>query len=204
MMYVFDAIAIFLLFGIYGWLHSVLASRRIKVKVTTRFPRFMPYYRLTYNFLALFLFYLLWEFAPEPDIIIYELPAPYDLAIYALQILSLGMLFYTTRFIDGMEFLGVRQIIRGQKGEYNLEDLDEKSSLRIEGPYTYSRHPLYLYSILFLGFRPVMSFFYFFAFIAMVLYFYVGAYYEEKKLLAQFGEQYREYSKSTGKIFPKL
>jgi len=181
-----------------------LASRRIKEKVTTRFPRFMPYYRLTYNVLALILFYFLWEIAPEPDIIIYDIPYPFDLVIYALQIISLGMLFYTTRFIDSMEFLGVRQVLRAIKGEYNLDDLDEKSSLRIEGPYTYSRHPLYLYSILFLGFRPVMSFFYFFAFIAMVLYFYVGAYYEEKKLLAQFGEQYKEYSKSTGKIFPKL
>jgi protein-S-isoprenylcysteine O-methyltransferase Ste14 len=81
-------------------------------------------------------------------------------------------------------------------------ELDEEYTLRIEGPYRYTRHPLYFFSIIFLLFRPVMDLFYLTFFTCVVVYFYIGSYYEEKKLERLFGQQYTKYKKVVPRIFP--
>ena len=102
------------------------------------------------------------------------------------------------------EFLGITQIKRFMEGTYSTADLDEKLELRIEGPFKYSRHPIYLFSSIFLILRPTMDFFYLIFLINMLLYFYIGSYFEEKKLVTIFGDTYRQYQKDVPKIFPKL
>ncbi|MFA7229193.1 MAG: isoprenylcysteine carboxylmethyltransferase family protein, partial [Melioribacteraceae bacterium] len=88
------------------------------------------------------------------------------------------------------------------KGTYNTGDLDEKLVLKIEGAFKFVRHPIYFFSILFLGLRPAMNLFYLVMFICIVLYFYVGSFYEERKLVKFFGDEYREYQKKVPRIFP--
>jgi len=105
------------------------------------------------------------------------------------------------RYICFKEFLGLDQIKRFIEKRYNTE-LDEEFTLRIEGPYRYSRHPIYFFSITFLLFRPVMDLFYLTFFICIVAYFYIGSYYEEKKLVRQFGEVYENYKKEVPRILP--
>ncbi len=102
------------------------------------------------------------------------------------------------------EFLGLTQIKRFTEGTYIIGDLDEKLELRIEGAFKHSRHPIYLFSSLFLILRPTMDFFYLIFLINMLLYFYIGSYFEEKKLVTIFGDEYRQYQKNVPKIFPKI
>jgi methanethiol S-methyltransferase len=64
------------------------------------------------------------------------------------------------------------------------------------------RHPIYFFSIAFLLFRPVMDLFYLTFFICVVIYFYVGAYFEEKKLVNYFGDVYVNYKKLVPGIIP--
>jgi protein-S-isoprenylcysteine O-methyltransferase Ste14 len=47
-----------------------------------------------------------------------------------------------------------------------------------------------------------MDLFYLTFFACIVVYFYIGSYYEEKKLTEHFGEIYPEYKKSVPRIFP--
>jgi protein-S-isoprenylcysteine O-methyltransferase Ste14 len=93
------------------------------------------------------------------------------------------------------------QIKRFFEKRYSSE-LDEELTLLIKGPYRYSRHPVYFFSIVFLLFRPTMDLFYLTFFVCIVAYFYIGSYYEEKKLVKHFGETYSEYKKSVPRIFP--
>ena len=139
------------------------------------FPQLLPFYRLAYNIISLFTFYLFWELSPKPDVVLYDLSSPFDIIILLPQFASLLALLWTLKYVDGKEFLGFSQIQRWKSGTYKEEELDEESSLRIEGPYKFSRHPVYLFSILFLGFRPQMSLFYLILFICCVVYFYVGS-----------------------------
>lgn len=198
---VLDVSIIILLFAVFGYIHSLLASEKVKIQFKKIFGELIAFYRLLYNLFSFFSLYLIYEFSPKPHIIIYDLPNPYDLIILVPQFLSLVGVFWVFRYICFREFLGLDQIKRFIGKRYTTE-LDEEFTLRIEGPYRFSRHPVYFFSITFLMFRPVMDLFYLTFFICLVAYFYIGSYYEEKKLVRQFGEVYKNYKKEVPGIFP--
>ena len=66
------------------------------------------------------------------------------------------------------------------------------------------RHPLYTAGLLFLWLTPGMSLNSLTLYIASSLYILVGAYFEERKLLREFGQAYAEYQKQTPMIIPRL
>jgi len=198
---VLDVIIIVLLFAVFGYTHSLLASEKVKIQFKKIFGGLIAFYRLLYNFFGLVSVYLIYELSPKPYIIIYDLPNPYDLIVLIPQFLSLAGVMWTFKYICFKEFLGLDQIKRFFEKRYTTE-LDEEFTLRIEGPYRYSRHPVYFFSITFLMFRPVMDMFYLTFFVCTVIYFYIGSYYEEKKLVRQFGEVYENYKKEVPRIFP--
>ena len=197
-----DVLLIILSFALFGFLHSFLASPRFKEKLIKEAGTLIAFYRITYNLIALFFFLLMYELLPHPDYVIYDLPTPWDLIILVPQLLSLAGILWTLKYFSTLEFLGVNQVIRWFRGEYRIEDMDERLTLRIEGPYRFSRHPVYLFTILFLLFRPVMDIFYLTFFLCIVAYFYAGSLFEEKKLIKTFGEKYLKYKKSVPRIFP--
>jgi len=202
MIIVLDILLIISAFTLFGLIHTFLASPRFKKKLVKEAGTYIAFYRLIYNLIAIFFFYLMYELLPHPDYTIYDLSTPWDLIILIPQLASLAGIIWTLRYFSGMEFLGINQAVRWFKGEYKTDDLDEQLTLRIEGPYKFSRHPLYFFTILFLLFRPVMDIFYLTFFLCIVAYFYAGSFYEEKKLIETFGEEYTEYKKTVPRIFP--
>ncbi|MBP1683023.1 MAG: putative protein-S-isoprenylcysteine methyltransferase [Ignavibacteriaceae bacterium] len=198
---VVDVLIITLLFAVFGYTHSLLASEKVKISFKKIFGDLIAFYRLLYNLFGLLSLYLIYEFSPKPHIIIYDLPNPYDLVVLIPQFVSLAGVLWVFRYICFKEFLGLDQIKRFFEKRYTTE-LDEEFTLRIEGPYRYSRHPIYFFSITFLLFRPVMDLFYLTFFICIVAYFYIGSYYEEKKLVRQFSEVYENYKNEVPRIFP--
>jgi protein-S-isoprenylcysteine O-methyltransferase Ste14 len=182
--------------------HSILASNWIKKTLQAKFGNLIAYYRMGYNLISAISLIFIYPLIPQIDVTIYDLPNPYDLIILSFQILSLLGLVWCTKYFSSGEFLGLNQIRRLKEGNYNSADLDENSTLRIEGPYKYSRHPVYLFSILFLILRPVMGLTYLIIVIIFVVYFYIGSIFEEKRLVEKFGDEYLAYQKSVPRIFP--
>jgi len=216
-----DCIA-FILFAL---LHSFLASFTIKSFLIKRIGNAMAFYRIIYNVFFLWLFFYLFETLPRPDAELFELRLPWDIIILIPQFLALAGIIWTFRFFSLFEFAGLSQIKRWKDGNYNeghdrktieeeirTEDLrngkiskdvfDEKLTLKIEGPYKIVRHPLYLFTIIFLILRPTMDLFYLVFLIFIIAYFYIGSFYEEKKLVSAFGDQYRKYQASVPRLFP--
>lgn len=200
--YVIDVLLIILYFSVFGLLHTYLASLPVKTKLASKYPELLPFYRLVYNIIALVSFYLLYELSPKPDLIIYDLPYPFDFIILIPQFLSLAGILWTAKYFSLLEFTGIGQVIRYFKGEYGNSDLDEIPTLRIEGPYRYTRHPVYFFTILFIVFRPVMSLFYLVFMLCIITYFYVGSFYEEKKLRQIFGDTYIKYAQYVPRMVP--
>ena len=203
MSYVVDVLIIFLLFAVYAWVHSVLASYRVKESFKKNFGSLIAFYRLGYNLFAIVSLYLIYELSPKPHVVIYDLQNPFDILILLPQFTALIGLLWSFKYICAKEFLGINQIKRYLQNNYS-SDLDEDLTLTIGGPYKYSRHPIYFFSIMFLLFRPTMDLFYLTYFLLIVAYFYIGAYYEEKKLVRSFGETYTRYQESVPQIFPSI
>ena len=122
--------------------------------------------------------------------------------IFVVQIFAIFGFIWGVSKINLLEFFGIAQINRYMENNYNPDELDEKMELVIEGPFRYSRHPIYLFSILFLVFRPTMDLFYLVFLINMLVYFYVGSYFEEKKMVDFFGNQYSDYQRTVSRLFP--
>jgi hypothetical protein len=202
-------------FILFAFLHSFLASFKVKSILTKRIGNAMAFYRLAYNIIFLGLFWYLYENLPPPDVELFDLKYPWDIIILIPQFLSLGGIIWTFRYFSLSEFAGFSQIKRWKEGNFiagweedmqderNSKDVyDEKLTLKIEGPYKVVRHPLYLFTIIFLILRPTMDLFYLVFLIFLIAYFYIGSFYEERKLVCAFGDQYRKYQESVPRLFP--
>lgn len=189
-------------FTAFGFIHSYLASYGIKRKVAAKIGSYMAFYRIAYNIIALIMIWMIFEYLPRPDVELYDLPAPYDFIILIPQLLSLAGIIWTFNYFCVKEFIGISQVIKFIDRRYNPEHLDERLTLKIRGPYRITRHPLYFFTILFLIFRPTMDLFYFIFLVFAIMYFYIGSWYEEKKLIKVFGEEYIRYKEVVPSIIP--
>ena len=202
MSYVEDILIIIFLFALFGISHTILASNKMKKMIIEKGGNKIAFYRLFYNLSSLLIFFVLYKLMPKPRLIIYKVESSFDIIIYGLQAVSFAGLIWSASYISAKEFIGISQIKRYFKDEYNEDELDEHSELIIKGPFKYMRHPIYFFSILFLGFRPSMDLFYLTLFICITIYFVAGSIFEEKKLISKFGVTYIQYQKEVPRILP--
>jgi protein-S-isoprenylcysteine O-methyltransferase Ste14 len=195
MIYAYEIIIILFCSSIFGFLHSWLASNKVKSFIRKQGTVFIAFYRYIYNIFSIFLIAMFMYIVPRPDLIIYDLKYPYDLFMLIPQFISLVLVIAAFLSNDLGELSGISQIIRWFKKEYTEEDNDERTSLTTAGFYKYSRHPLYLSIMLFLVFRPVLDLFSLTLDVCFAAYFYIGSIYEERKLEEKFGQEYTEYKK---------
>jgi methanethiol S-methyltransferase len=199
---VIDIFIILVLFGLFGYLHSFLASNKIKKNIAEKAGNQIAFYRIFYNVISIFTFSAFYELSPKPDMMIYELRPPYDLIIFSLQALCLfGFVFVFIQW-DWKEFAGFSQISRYYEGTYNIEEMDAKPVFYTKGLYKISRHPLYMFFILFMVLRPYMDLFHMIFLVCSIIYIYIGSYFEEKKLIEKFGDEYLGYIERVPRIFP--
>jgi protein-S-isoprenylcysteine O-methyltransferase Ste14 len=200
--YAIDVFLIIILFALFGFIHSFFASKKVKQILIEQFESLIAFYRLIYVIGSSLLFYIIYQSFPKPRLIIFDLKQPFDLIILIPQFLSLAGIIWTLRYFSIQEFLGTAQIFRWINKEYNISEFDEKLTLKINGPYKFCRHPLYLFSILFLCCRPEMDLFYLTVLVCVIAYFYIGSFIEEKKLVENFGNEYIRYQKSVPRMLP--
>jgi methanethiol S-methyltransferase len=181
---------------VYGLLHSLLASLWAKAQARRWFgPVADRWFRLLYNFLAVLLLVpVLLLPIILPDKVIYSIPMPWRLINYAGQLLAIMMLIYGVKQTGISNFSGLRQLI-------TPEDLDPPR-LVTGGLYNYMRHPLYTAGLLFIWLTPTMTCNLLALYIGLTCYIIIGAYFEERKLLREFGETYLAYKQKTPMLIP--
>jgi methanethiol S-methyltransferase len=190
-------IPILLACAAYGVLHSFLASMPVKTWVLRRFGTSgQRYFRLVYNILAgLIALPLLGLVALAPDSPLYTLPMPWTLLALALQAAGALGLVVAVAHTGAADFLGLSALLPARPAP-------EKPVLVTTGLYRWVRHPLYTCSLLLLWAMPVMSWNLLAAAIGLTGYILVGIQFEERKLLAAFGQEYAAYRARTPMLVP--
>lgn len=185
-------------FGVWATVHSTLASVRIKAW-TQRVLHADLYhgYRLAFNAIAAL---TLLPFAALiillPDRFLYLIPTPWRWLTIGLQVLAFCALAWTLLQTGVLRFAGLAQLVESEETEH--------PQLQIRGFYCHVRHPLYLFSAILLWLMPIMTLNIATANLLITLYFAIGSWFEEQKLLHEFGPDYAIYQNRVPRFLPRL
>ncbi len=184
-------------FAAWGIVHSLLASLALKDFFRKTFgDGFIRLYRLGYNiFSALSILPILWLMWILPNHTLYLIPAPWKYLMLAGQGVAAFLLLYGVLQTDTLSFVGLRQLV---------EPDGKPGTLVTSGLYRFVRHPLYSAGLLFLWLTPTMTVNQLIVYVCATIYIFIGAYFEERKLLREFGVAYAEYKAVTPMIIPGL
>ncbi len=184
---------------LWGVTHSLLASHTVKNALRKLFGAlaFDRLYRFSYNVFSLASFFpiaaMLLTFPDRP---LYSIPSPWVYITSVVQGLALIMLIATIVQTGPFEFLGLSQL--SEIGE------SRPSQLVTDGLYAYIRHPLYLAILVLFWLIPEMTINRLAIIAVLTIYLFIGTYFEERKLLKDFGEDYARYSARTPMLIPKI
>lgn len=195
-----SAFAVHVLYALF-WLsfglgHSLLADARVKARLK---PYFRAGYRLAYNLFALLHIALVvaagwWMLG---DGALFTRPGWLIAAQGVMALLGAGVLVLALLRYDLGRLAGTAQLRASAQNKF----LDDEEPLRLSGFHRYVRHPLYAGAFLLLWGRIADEFTLATAAWAS-LYLWIGSRFEERRLLARFGEAYARYREQVPAFFP--
>lgn len=183
---------------VYGAVHSLLASLWAKAHARRLFGSLAErLYRLGYNvFAVLTLLPVLALPLVLPDEPLYSIPFPVTLLSLFIQALAGGVVLVGLLQTGLGSFLGLRQLA--------ASPTEREPRLVVRGLYRWVRHPLYTAGLVFLWLTPVMTVNVLALDAGLTAYIIIGALFEERRLLKEFGPAYQQYREETPMLVPGL
>lgn len=185
-----------LLLSLFAVQHSVMARRQFKAWWTKFVPRSIE--RSTYVlFASLLLLLLFWQWRPMPAVV-WQIDNPDIAAIVAvIALLGWGFAFTSTFLINHFELFGLQQVTN------SLADRAASApQFRTPLYYRIVRHPIYLGFIIAFWAAPRMTAGHLLFAAVSTAYIVLGIVLEERDLVEQFGEEYRDYRQRVAMLIP--
>lgn len=198
-----DALPVIIAWTAFAVFHSVTVSPPYE-RLARRLmgdSAFSAYHRLIFTAYssAAFLVLLLY-LRSLPDSPLYRLEGWVRLLCHAGQLYGAAFLLWTPW--DLREFVGIRQWERRLRREPAGAEGNDR--LFTGKAYGVVRHPLYLGISVILVLHPVQTRNSAVSTAMIVLYFYVGTFLEERRLVDKFGDEYRAYRQRVPRFLPRL
>ena len=187
--------------GAFAVFHSMTVSEPYerRVRAILGDARFDAYHRLLFTlYSAAATAAVLLYVRALPDAPLYRLDGWIRLLFHGVQVLGAALLLWTPW--DLKEFIGLRQWERHRKGGRRAPGGNDR--LFTGKAYGVVRHPLYLGCSLLLAFHPVQTRNSAATAAAVVAYFYIGTFLEERRLVRTYGDAYREYQRRVPRFLP--
>ncbi len=186
------------LVALFGVSHSVMARRWFKERWVRVVPSVIE--RSTYVLVAsLVLGLLFWQWRSLPAPVWDVGPPGLRLAFWLLQAAGVALVVFSTFLIDHADLFGLRQVwLYARRKPYSSPPFRERSL------YRYMRHPLMLGFMIWFWAAPTMSVGHLLLALGFSVYVMVGVVLEERDLLRDLGESYRDYRRRVGAILPRL
>lgn len=186
------------LIALFGAQHSVMARKGFK-QVWTKVvppPLERSFYCL-FSALALGVLYAFWH--PLPGIV-WEVTNPLGQAVlWALFALGFTVVFISTWLLSHFDLFGLAQMWRHVRGKP-----EPKPVMHTPLFYRWVRHPIYAGFFIALWSAPLMTVGHLLLAGGLTVYLLIGISYEEKDLMAMFGDEYRAYRAKVGMILPGI
>ena len=187
-----------LLWILWCTLHSTLIATRVTDYMKNKLGDWFRFYRLFYNTVSLAtlvpLVYYSISIRQEP---VFRWEGHLVIVKYLLLATSIYLFIAGGRHYSMSQFLGIRQIKTG-RANHTLSEYDTFNPSGILGAI---RHPWYTGGIIAVWAGDISPST-FLINIIISAYFVIGTILEERKLLLEFGERYREYQKNVSMFIP--
>lgn len=182
---------------IFATIHSLTASLPFKRLVRQVLgSKAEALYLPGYSFITLLtlspLAYLLYKF---PGRVLYKIPSPWRWLMVGGQVIA--SLAAPKAFRDAPHRFKLRS-------QLSRPETPEATPLNIRGIYQYIRDPFLLSGLVTLLLTPFMTVNLLVIYFFTAIYLYLGSLHWERRLVAQFGDEYLEYQKRVHRIIPNL
>ena len=181
-------------------LHSAMISLTVTSYLRNKLGSKYRFYRLFYNLIALTtLIPVILYGADLTGQVLFCWDGFWLIFRFILVIIVLLLFISGAMKYDMLQLFGIRQIKSGN----SYYGLSETGDIDTSGILSITRHPWYLGAIIFIwiGHREmyvstlIIN-------IILTIYIVIGTVLEEKKLIAEYGDKYREYKERVSMIFP--
>jgi protein-S-isoprenylcysteine O-methyltransferase Ste14 len=187
------------LLGLFAVQHSVMARRGFKRWWTQVIPESMERSSFVLAASAV-LALLLWQWRPIAEPVVWSVGDPVvRTLLQAVFWLGWAVLLISTFLINHFELFGLRQVWANLRGQALPAPTFHTPLF-----YRHVRHPIYLGFILAFWATPQMTAGHFLFAAACTGYILIGIWFEERDLVAQFGQRYLLYRKQVGMLVPKF
>ncbi|MBT8350093.1 MAG: hypothetical protein KJO26_02495 [Deltaproteobacteria bacterium] len=195
-----DYLVLIILWTLWCTIHSGMISLTVNRCLKNRSGSYYKYYRLFYNLVALITIVpvILYSLSLKSPVLFrwqgYMIIFQIALFIIVVALFISGGLKY-----DLLQFLGIKQI---QSGESQVT-LSQSGDIDTSGILSFTRHPWYLAAIIFVWIvHREISVSTLIVNIVLTIYLVIGTILEEKKLIIELGDQYRNYIERVSMLFP--
>ena len=178
-------------------IHSLMASlpfKRFIMRVlgSRADILYMPVFSLISLLTILPLVYLLYK---NPGPFLYIIPSPWRWLMVGGQLIA--AIIAPRAMLDAPHRFKIRS-------QLSVPKTSEAGSLNIRGVYRWVRDPFLLTGLIIIWLTPFMTVNLLVIYILTTIYLYLGSLHWERRLVAQFGDEYREYQKRVHRIIPQL
>ena len=186
----------------FGMVHSIMAAQPVKRWAQARMGSrvYEGFYRLVYTLVSLVTFAPIWLWiALHPGPTMWRVSGTLAWALNGARALSLVALYLAGRSFDLWRFVGLRQA----QAYFSGDPLPLPPEPFVQqGMYGLVRHPIYLFSAIYLWAQPTMHAAGLALAFGATIYFLVGGWLEEERMARELGPVYAEYRRRVPFIIP--